>query len=424
MRTLEEQSSHLRPDDRSTLKPVLDLLASAAGLLVIAGLAGRAVMWARFNATDLPATTAVSLMSSDALLSVGAGAIASAVLLGVVAAIALYAIRRTLPPPAWAAGDRLLVGCLVTLLCVTLLAIPASWEQRISVMCAGAVAGAAYLTFAPTWSSRRAALALVVVIAAGGALVEFVRNSSAPAGFDTAVVYLHGGAVSTGAFIGASSDEVSIAPDLFGRLYGVVTTIPRNAIDRVAVYTGSEFGVVGTADARSLLGSSVHPPDGAALDRNLAAFLAGFAGGAAWKYPPRSLDDSLDYLVAHTSEFLGATPGDAIVSVPGGVPVTMATLARDSEDYAGEPVTVRGKVVRSAPALNGARVLVGRVLTLDPPTRTDAVAFCFVPGRREFATGSSVRVRGVVVLSGVTEAQGAALRNGVFIEGSWVRPVA
>jgi hypothetical protein len=275
-----------------------------------------------------------------------------------------------------------------------------------------------FAVFAPAMSTRRSALALMIGIAAGGGLIEYVRSSSAPADFDTATVYLHGGEIATGAFVGMNADEINIAPDLFGRLYGVIATIPRSAVDRISVSSSRAYGAIGTSNAASLLDVIARRPDNLKLDATLAAFLAGFAASDTWKYPPRSLSESSDYLVAHGGEFVASIPGEGVDDALTGLSVSLSALSRASEDYAGEPIVVSGRIIHVAPTFNRANAQVGQFMTLETPAR-DAVAFCFVPGTRTYRIGRSVKVRGLAVLAGVTQAAGAGTRNGVFIEGSW-----
>jgi hypothetical protein len=405
------------PSSRDSLlpiKPLLDVAAAAAGLLVLVGAVGRGVMWARYHAIGLPATTAVGLQSGDSLLAVGAGALAFAGAVGVVAVAGLYAIDWFLRPTGMEREGRLvLLAVLVLILVAAVLEVPATPGQRWLALGAGAAAAAVFVVLLARVHTRRLALAMFLLIAAVGGVLAFVRNYGPPAKLPMATVWLKDGSLTTGAFIAMTSDTLYYAPDSLNRTYGQVTALPRSDIVRTAVSAPQDFRPAGRRPSTAILGGARSPSEELAF--NIDEYLANKANDAMWKYPPVSYIEAEEYLQDHdhVEEFIfghEAGPVDVAVSR-----VSLEHLVHTPRSYAGGPILTRGIVKQTTPIFDSNNKLSQRMVTLSGVHDRHAQAVFVRQSPADLAVGTRLRVEGVIVDAGTVATDGPNTIKGVFL---------
>lgn len=399
---------------RISLKPLLDIAAAGAGFIVLIELVGRAVIWARFNAIGLPATTAVSLQASEVRLAVGAGALGVAIGLGLAAVAALVAISRVLKPVGLERhGKLVLLAVLELILVAAVLEQPANWTQRLVAIGVGLAAGGLFLALAERAHVRQVLLTTFLLITAVGGVLAFVRNSGAPARFPLATVFLKDGSVTTGAYVTLTSDAVHIAPDSFNRTYGQITAIPRDDVKRIALSKPQNFEEAGRSSPRALLaGNRVKPPYGTVAS-SIARYLASQAADPVWQYPPLSFLESAYYISRHPAVFFG---DERAPPVAADRRVTLEQLVAGPRDYSGRPVLTRGIVLRSSEVPGGSDAPSARLVTLRGTKDEHVQAFCLHLGAESVPVGKTVFVEGVVVNAGTVAAAEEKPVKGVFLQ--------
>jgi hypothetical protein len=399
---------------RISLKPLVDVAAAGAGFIVLVELVGRAVIWARFNAIGLPATSALSLQSPEVRLANGAGALAVAIGLGLGAVAALAAVNSVLTPVGLEREGRLvLLAVLELILVAAVLAQPASWAQRFAAIGVGVAAGGLFWALAERTHVRQLVLATFLLITAVGGVLAFVRNSGAPARLQPATVFLKDGSVTTGAYISLSSDTVYIAPDSFNRTYGELTAIPRSEVKRIALSRPRDFEEAGRSSPRALLaGSRVKPPYGTVAPA-IARYLAAQAGDPVWQYPPLSFLESAYYISRHPATFFG---NERAPAVDPGRHVTLERLVTGAREYSGRPVLTEGVVLRSSQVPGGSDAPGARLVTLRGTRDAHMQAFCLRLGAQDVPVATTVSVEGVVVNAGTVAADMDRPVKGVFIQ--------
>jgi hypothetical protein len=399
---------------RLSLRPLFEVAAAGTGFIVLIELVGRAVIWARFNAIGLPATSAVSLQAPEARLAAGAGALAAAIGLGLAAVAALTVINSVLRPVGRERYGRLvLLTVLELILVAAILEQPATWGQRAAALGVGVVAGWAFWTLAERAHDRQLVLATFMLIAAVGGVLAFVRSSGAPARLPMATVFLEDGSVTTGAYVSLSSDTVHIAPDSFDRVYGQIAAIPRADVKRITLSRPQNFEEAGRSSPKALLaGNRVKPPFGAVTSA-IARYLASQAGDPQWLYPPISFPQAAFYISQHPGMFFGDERAPAVDSSRH---VTLERLVAGARDYSGRPVVTEGVVVHTADVPAGADNPGERFVTLRGTRDEHTRLFCQRRGTNDVPVGRTVSVTGVVVNAGTVAANMDKPVKGVFVQ--------
>jgi hypothetical protein len=407
-------------------QPFVEIAAAAAGILLLIQLVGGAIMWARFRALELPAARGVSLLSPEYLQGVGTSALFWSLMLALVAVALLHVIRRLLSDGLgqWAAP---IVALMLELaLVVAVLGLPLSGQQRVLAVATGLVAGAAFVALDQTvgskprvGSKRRVSLGLLFLVALVGGTLGFIRAYGPPAKLELVFVFLKEGEVTSGAYIGANSDEVFLAPDSFNHTYGQIVGIPRDDIVRVSFAEPQNFRAAGARDPRSLLDPSQSSPGG--LQEEVEEYFAAWAGDPRWKYPPISFLESESFLRTHVDEFFPTTEqrwkeaGDR-------VPLTR--LVNDARGYSGRALITHGRVLQALRVpVPGTAARITHFLTLTDQEGSRSRVLCGLITRssRRFPEGSEVEVRGVVVTSGSLAVASGADVQGAFMQCSAAR---
>lgn len=413
--TTEAAAADAPPAERRvSLRPLLEVAAAATGFIVLIELVGRAVIWARFNAIGLPASSATSLQSSESLLAAGAGALAAAIGLGLAAVAALVVINSALRPVGRERYGRLvLLAVLELILVAAILEQPATWGQRAAAFGVGVVAGWAFWTLADRVSERQLVLATFLLIATVGGVLAYVRSSGAPASLPLATVFLKDGSVTTGAYVALSSHYVYVAPDSFDRVYGQIAAIPRADVRRIALSKPQDFEEAGSSSPKALLaGNRVKPPFGTVTPA-IARYLASQAADPTWRYPPISFPQAAFYISQHPAMFFGDEPAPA---VDRSRHVTLERLVAGARDYSGRPVVTEGVVVRTADIPAGADNPGERFVTLRGTRDAGTRLFCQRTGFEDIPVGETVSVTGVVVNAGTVTADTDRPVKGVYVQ--------
>ncbi|MGI8623363.1 MAG: hypothetical protein ACR2NB_07715 [Solirubrobacteraceae bacterium] len=401
-------------ESRLSLKPLLDLAGAGAGLVVLIELVGRAVMWARFDAVGLPATSAMSLQSSETLLANGAGALGVAIALGLLAVAALVGIDALLKPyGVERQGRMVLLVVLELILVAAVLEQPASWKPRLLALGTGLAGGGLFWVLTERVHLRRLVLSMFMLIAVVGGVLAFVRNLSPPARLVMASLFLDDGSLTTGAYVALDSDSVYMAPDSFNRTYGELAVIPRAHVRRIALSPPQNFEEAGRGTARALLaGRTVKPPYGAVAPE-IARYLAGQSADVVWQYPPLSFLESAYYMSRHPEAFFGTAPAPA---VDPGRHVPLEQLVAGAREYSGRPVSTDGIVLRSAQVLGGSDDPQARLITLRGSRDPHARSFCLRYGAENVPVGRTVHAEGVIVNAGTVAAEGSTPVKGIFLQ--------
>jgi hypothetical protein len=406
-----------RDDNHKTsiVPRVLDLAGAAAGLVVLIGLVGRFVVWARLHAVGLPATPGVSFVSADELLSIGAGTLSASLIVGAAAVAALYGIRSALSqttPKAQLAGYIVLACTLEALLIAFTAASQVTWDQRLLEWTAGLLAGLVLVVVAnnATIATRRVGLIFFFVIATLGAVVGIVRDYGPPASFDEGVIFLKDGSVTTGAYLGADSANYYVAPDLFGKVYGQIAAIPRADTARLTLTQPyAPYVSVGNSYPDALIGNSVTSTDH--LTSLTDDWIAAQVGSLDWRYPPLTYDASAEYLETHPQQYFG----NVLRAPAAETAVRLATLVNDPGDYAGEAVVTSGQVVGSAPVPYGAASPTGQFVTVRDSHNSGAELFCYSRARPAYTAGTRLLIHGLMIAAGVVQRLAAGSVHGVYV---------
>jgi hypothetical protein len=402
------------PEHRMSLKPLLDAAAASAGFIVLIQLVGRAVMWGRFHSIGLPATQAISLQPLEVLLANGAAALLVAIALGLAAVTALLVIETLLRPRGVERQGRVvLLAVLELILLAAVLEQPASWAQRVAALSAGLVAGVVFWVLAERANTRRAVLALFMLIAAVGGVLAYVRNAGPPAKLPFVSVYLKDGSMTTGAYVALASDTVYLAPDSFNRTYGEISAIPRTEVKRISVTPPQEFEEAGHSSPKALFaGRRIKAPYGTVAPA-VARYLASLSADPVWQYPPVSFVESAYYISRHPGMFFGP---DTAPEIDPGRHVALERLVPGAHDYSGQPVQTDGVVVRTSALPGGADVATYRLVTLRAAGHPEFQAFCLHYGPKDVPVDAKVSVEGVIINAGTVASDEAHPIKGVFIQ--------
>ena len=402
-------------------RAVLDLAGAAAGIVVLVGLVGSAIMWARLHALDLPAGRGISLLSNESVLSLGAVTLLGAMLVGVIAIGLLHAMRWALPPQAKQAASYILVLALELLLLFAVFEVALTGPQRVIVVVTGLLAGGLFTAIAAsTQSFRREALAAFFLVAAVGGVLSFARDLGAPVKLEPAVILLKDGSLTSGAYIATADGDVYVAPDLFNRTYGQLAAIPRADIARISLSEPRDFRSAGAEDARPLFAGASSDSEHV---RGVERYLAQWAADPLWKYPPASFLESQAFLRSNLSEFVPDRPQPWKRD---GTPVSLDRLVQSPRTYSGRAVITIGRLrqIIEPPGQSGPTVT--RFLLLEAGRQRDSVAICAVAtdAQQRYPEAGRIEARGVVVSAGTVVRRAQEGAKGVFMQCSAARPVA
>jgi len=397
---------------------ILELAGAAAGIVALISLVGSGIMWARLHALNLPAARGVSLLPSQFLFSLGVNTLLVSMLVGLLAIGLLHVIRRALPPDVRYVAAYILVLAVELLLLFAVFELPLETPQRLLVVAAGVLGGTLLAVAAATVRGvRRVSLGIFFLIAVLGGVLHFARNLGAPVKLDPAVILLKDGSLTSGAYIATTTDDVYIAPDLFGRTYGRLVAIPRGDVARISLSEPRAFRSAGATDSKPLLaGGSA----GSERVRGVEKYLAGWAADPIWKYPPVSFLDSQVYLRSHLGEFV---PTSERPWSNKGKEVALATLVDGARSYSGQAVITRGRLLQIIQPRGQPGSAITQFLLLEAGPQGAARAICAVTTSRarSYPEAGRVEVRGVVVNAGTVALGSTKSAKGVFMQCSAAR---
>ncbi len=227
----------------SPWKVVLEFAGAAAGLAVFIAFVGGVLLWARFNALGLPADEAVAVLPRQILVTVGAGAIAPAILFG---AFAAFAIGLLAPLDSSGQPRYHLAWILRILVLAEILILlgPSDLDVVPYVVVGSAVAliGALAVWGAATRLEgyRVVGWTLFAAIAIAGAVNSYIRTEGTPK-MEPAAALLEGGEGVAGFYVGQTSDRVYLAPltsgprEALGVEVSALLELRREKVTRLAV---------------------------------------------------------------------------------------------------------------------------------------------------------------------------------------------
>lgn len=252
----------LEPTPR--LRLALEFAGAAAGLTVFVAFVGGAILWVRFNALGLPADQALALLPRSILVTIGAGALAPALIAGAAVAFGISLLK-----PLDGAGQPRCHFAFLLRLFVLLEVFLLVWVYEIDllpwtlVLTVTAIAGASAVWGAAKRMNgyRPAAWTFLAVFALVGAANSFVRTDSTPKIEPAAVLLEKPDEGLAGFYIGQTSDRVYLAPltdganAALGRDLDSMLELPRERVLALSVAPPSTVGVDagGRAEAERLL---------------------------------------------------------------------------------------------------------------------------------------------------------------------------
>jgi hypothetical protein len=247
---------------------VLEFLGAVAGIGALMAFVGGAMLWVRFDALQLPADQAVTLLPKQLLLVVGAHSLAIPVATGVLAALVFLLLNAQDPqhahmPRRWVAFAVIVVPSVVIAFAfVSDYDVWPQWLITIGALALGVGALAATLATSP--NPRALPWTVLAVFALCGAVVAVMRTVGAPT-MEPVGVLLKGAPTGIGGFyIGQTSDRVYVAPlpgtgdpgdPLADAVIDRVIEIDRDAVLQLSLRepTGVRADEAGREQAQSLL---------------------------------------------------------------------------------------------------------------------------------------------------------------------------
>ena len=255
------------PPPSSPLRVALEVIGAAAGVTLFVTFIGGAILWARFHGLGLPADEAVAIVPRSVLISVGAGALAPAIILaGAVAFLAglTKPLDETGQPRyhfAWILRLLLLAEIVALLWAPDELDI---WPYKVAAL-AVAVFGAFGVWGAATrlQGYRPVAWTLFAAVALVGGVNAYVTTLGVPEMEPAAVLFESEEGTSTregvaGFYVGQTSDRLYIAPltrggeAALGEDVGVLLEIPRAKVRRLGIREQVRLGRGGGGRAEAL----------------------------------------------------------------------------------------------------------------------------------------------------------------------------
>ena len=224
------------PDERdvrrpNVVTPVLAILGASAGLTFFLYVVGALLQFRRLKTLHLPAQDIVPALPQNTMLVLAAHALVVPIALGAAAAVVLALL--TTPRMH---GLMLAATGVVVVACAALFPF-LGWRDRGSV--AGAVVAGVLgwaLVALRGWSAWHAGTAVFGAAALLGAVLAFVNAWLPPVHLACAQLRLADGDVVQGFYLGASSDELFVAPGTGRRSVRRVYLVPRSKVERLALY--------------------------------------------------------------------------------------------------------------------------------------------------------------------------------------------
>ena len=375
-------------------RTAVELLGAATGFLFVLYVIGGVVIAARLHALDLPISSTIALLSTATLVIVALQVVWLGLILGAIlwAASELYHARRRRsngggePPVRQSAGtarrsrapqrsqkrarrnsrgrrdllsrragwlaaraDALLPGViLVVAVGLQIGLTPLSWFGRIALLVAGlgAVAAATW-TFQADIKPRRRALVLLglVTLLAGG--LKAVDEYVPPTKLDAVSVLMKSGETVDGYHLADAKHSVLIVPNVLDRTVRQVSALPRSEVANISFSKSSEE-IVGLHQKvqQPLIGRRkpvLSPQEGDPEEAMLRA-MADIRTDRGWRYPPKTPDDSVRYLIERFDDFTDR-PRDWYER--GSARVPLRDILEDPQLYTGETVNTSGRVLRA-----------------------------------------------------------------------------
>jgi hypothetical protein len=400
-----------------TRRLVLEVAGAAAGIVVFVSLVGGAVISARLHSLGLPIDSTLAVLPRETVVIAGVRVLSGGLLAALLVLSLLWVLDRSGVSLRWDEAPwwpslreaSVVVLAVAPLLAFTLVYHGVTTSMAIlSVVAAGAAAGVVLLMLRRSRNFGQLSVRLFVVVAGLGGVLAFARVYNQPIALDFATVQLKDGARTNGFLLGQSSGVIVLAPDVLKRTIGRTVAIPRDEVvnlqlsrvkpkvrpigpDPVSRYTVDVSRVKASARER---------------EHEVQQRLLRIRLSAQWKYPPLIFAESVRAWRRAFDEF--GSGG----KVPAGERPQRATLKDLNEHtalFAGEMVITKGRVLEATPWADKMPQTV--VLRGRKEQRYLATCQIWRPRGSPLKPGQAIRLRGLVVASGIFVSGAGAERN-------------
>jgi hypothetical protein len=378
---------------------VLEALVSTTAVTAVLYVIGGVVAAAQLEALDLPWQPTLALLPKNSLLVEGIKALGIPLLLATLVVVVIFSTRLQ---DATGGGGRAVRVALVLIPLVAIVVAVELFERmstgvRLGVSALAVIVLVAAVRIAwPNRTRRGLFYRLVGLILVAGIILQGLAALSPPANLEYATIRLKSGQLTEGYYLGATDDQVILAPNVADRTIGIVTEVPRK--DIMALSIDAEVVSVKPL-AGEPPGSLVKKKRPRSPERaNVLAFLADIRGHFGWTYPPIVPYSSAEFLRDNHARYIPAKPRDLDPLLEH---VQLQDVLVDPQLYAGRAFRVQGvvtSVVTEGPIANGGEFFV----VVRPRLTSKSEAYCYVT----LPAGSRPRERDAITLEAVVVAWG------------------
>jgi hypothetical protein len=398
---------------------VLELAGAAAGIVVFVSLVGGAVISARLHSLGLPIDSTLAVLPRETVLIAGVRVLSGGLLAALVVLSLLWVLDRSggtsLRRDEARVRASVLEALVLVLAVVPLLAFTLAYGVTTamavaSVFAAAAAAGVLLLILRRSGNFGQLSVRLFVVVAGLGGVLAFARAYNQPIALDFADVQLKDGGRTNGFLLGQSSSVIVLAPDVLSRTIGRTIAIPRDAVVdlRLSRVERKVRPIGPNPVSRFTVDVSRVEASARRREHDLQQTLLRIRLSAQWKYPPLIFRESVTAWRKAFDEFLRGG------RVPAGEVAQRATLEDLNEQtplFAGKMVLTEGRVLEATPWADK----VPQTVVLRERNEQRYLATCDIwrPQKSPLRPAQEVRLRGLVVASGIFVSGAGAERNRV-----------
>jgi hypothetical protein len=411
-----------------TRQLVLQIAGAAAGIVVFVSLVGSAVISARLHSLGLPIDSTLAVLPRESVVIAGVRVLSGGLVAALATIVVLWVLDRyggTALRQGEATLRMVVLGTIVVLLAVTpLLAFTLASGVTggmaiVSVVAALAAIGLLALILRRSANFAQLCLRLFFVVVTLGGVLAFARVWDQPIPLDFADVQLRDGGRTNGYLLGESSSVVVLAPDVLYRTIGRTVAIPRDQVTSLRLSRVKQKATpIGPSPVSDFtVDVSGFPPSKRSSEHDIQEKLLQIRLSAQWKYSPLIFRQSVRTWRQDFSEFVRGG------ELRGGLSqhATLEDLNEQTPLFAGKLVNTVGQVLEATPW----DPKVPQTIVLRDPEKERFLATCDVWRKQSSALtpGDDVRLRGLVVASGIFVSGGGTERSRVAMVCSRADPV-